>query len=865
MKRFLAMISLVTVCGAMAAQAQVEQVFPLDPPPSAETGTPVDESPTLWFVELTGSPKADGGSASALSTKRQQFRQQAAGAGVLFNERFAYDELFNGLSISVRTSDVPRLKRLDSVAAVYPVEIVTLPETEPGPSPELATAIAQTQADIAQNTLGLSGAGVRVAIMDTGIDVDHPDLGGCFGPGCRIEVGFDFVGDAYNNDSTSPGYNPIPTPDPLPDDCNGHGTHVSGIVGASGAVTGVAPGVTFGAYRVFGCDGSTSADIMVAAMERIGKDGADVLNMSIGSAFQWPQYPTAQAADRLVKKKGVIVVASAGNSGANGLYATSAPALGERVISVASFNNSHLRARAFTISPDNLVIGFLQATASPTAPASGTFPMARTGTAASLNDACNAVAPPAGSLTGKIALIRRGTCSFHEKSRNAELAGAIAVVIYNNVPGIQNITVAGAPPVTIPVVSVSAASGVLIDGRLASGPVDLTWTANIVPEPNVTGNLISGFSSYGLSPTLDIKPDLGAPGGLIFSTIPLELGGYATISGTSMSSPHAAGAVALLLEADPGLNAEQARTILQNTGQPKPWGGNPALGFLDNVHRQGAGMIQIADAALTTARVTPSELALGESEAGPATRTLKVRNDGPVAVTYTLAHVAALATGPNTFTPSFFNAPSTVSFSSPSVTVPAGGSASVDVTISPNAGLADRSLYGGYILLSPPSGNPLRVPFAGFKGDYQGFQVLTPTPNGFPWLAKLVGTSFVNQPAGATYTLVGDDVPFLLVHFDHQMARFDVQIIDDATLQPLHPVFSKAIEEDFLPRNSTSTSFFAFAWDGTRQHNNGNNKTKVVPDGSYRLVIKALKALGDARNPAHWETWTSPVVTLDRP
>jgi minor extracellular serine protease Vpr len=865
MKQFLVVTALVALCGAAAAQAQVEQVFPLDPTPSAETGTPVDESPTLWFVQLKGSPKADGGSASGLSAKRQQFRQEAAGAGVLFNERFVYDDLFNGLSIAVHTSDVPRLKRLDSVEAVYPVETVALPETETDPNPDLASAVIQTQADIAQNTLGLTGTGIRVAIMDTGIDIDHPDLGGCFGPGCRIEIGYDFVGDAFDNATVT-----TPTPDPIPDDCNGHGTHVSGIVGASGAVTGVAPGVTYSAYRVFGCVGSTTADIMVAAMEQIGKDGADVLNMSIGSAFTWPQYPTAQAADRLVQKKGVIVVASGGNNGANGLYATGAPALGEKVISVASFDNTHIRANAFTLSPDNLAIGYFQAAASPTAPTSGTFPMARTGTTATPNDACNAVAPPLGSLNGKIVLIRRGTCGFYEKAFNAQTAGAIGVVIYNNVAGIQNITVAPvpvtAPPITIPVVSVSQADGGVINGRLASGPVSLTWTTQSVSlGANATANRISAFSSYGLSPTLSIKPNLGAPGGFIYSTYPLELGGHATISGTSMSSPHTAGAVALLLQAHPGLSAEEARTRLQNTALPKLWSLNTSLGFLDHVHRQGAGMIQIADAAQTTASVTPSELALGESQLGPATRTLTVQNNGAAAVTFTLSHVAALATGPDTFTLAFFNAPSTVSFSSPSVNVPAGGSATVDVTISPNTGLADRSLYGGYILFSPSSGNPLRVPFAGFKGDYQSIQAITPTVNGFPWLAKQVGTNFVNQPAGATYTLVGTDVPFLIVHFHHQMERFDVQVVDAATLQPVHPVFSNAIEEEFLPRNSTATSFFAFAWDGTRQHNNGNNKTKVVPDGSYRLIITALKALGDENNPAHFETWTSPVVTLDRP
>jgi len=91
-------------------------------------------------------------------------------------------------------------------------------------------------------------------------------------------------------------------------------------------VTGVAPGVTFGAYRVFGCEGSTTDDVMIAAMERILRDRMDVLNMSIGDAFNnWPGAPTAAAASRLVKK-GVVVVASIGNSGANGIFSAGAPA-----------------------------------------------------------------------------------------------------------------------------------------------------------------------------------------------------------------------------------------------------------------------------------------------------------------------------------------------------------------------------------------------------------------------------------------------------------------------------------------------------------------------------------------------------------
>jgi subtilisin family serine protease len=845
--------------------AQVEELFPDNPAPAAGPAAPVDESPTQWFVQLKGSPKAGGGSAAALAQARQEFRDDAAAAGVQVNVRYQFETLFNGLSVSVKPSDLNKLRNLNSVEAIYPVVPMTLPIEEQGPGLDLATAITQTQADIAQNTLGLTGAGVKVGIIDTGVDFDHPDLGGCFGPGCRVEVGYDLVGDAYNNDSTSATFNPVPTPDAIPDDCAGHGSHVAGIVGANGVVKGVAPGVSFGAYRVFGCNGSTSADVMVAALERAYNDGMNVINMSIGSAFQWPQYPTAQASDRLVEN-GVVVVASAGNDGTRGLYASSAPALGSKVISVASHDNIAVRASGFTISPDNKAIGYLQATGAPAAPLSGSFPMARTGTATSTTDACSTL--PAGSLTGKVALIRRGTCSFYIKAKNAEAAGAAAVVLYNNVAGIQSITVAGTPAVVIPVVSVDAASGVLINNRLATGPVTMTWqNGMVVYVPNVaTGNLISSFSSYGMSPDLDIKPDLGAPGGSIYSTFPLELGGYAVLSGTSMSSPHVAGTVALYLQAHPGTPAEEIRGRLQNTAKPQLWSGSPGTGLLDHVYRQGAGMVQIADAVLAPAYVTPGKLPLGESQAGPATRTLTIHNTSAADITYTLSSVPAVSTGPNTFTLSFFTGFASVAFSAPSVTVPAGGVATVDVTITANAGLPDHSLYSGYVVLTPASGQKLRVPYAGFKGDYQSIQVLTSGGNGFPWLAKLTGGSFFNQPGGASYTLQGDDFPFLIIHLDHQARKLNVEVRDAATGQPVHPVFYYMEQDEYLPRNSAATSFFSFVWDGTRLHSNGNkHKVKEVPNGNYVLVVKVLKALGDENNPADWETWTSPVITLARP
>ena len=162
--------------------------------------------------------------------------------------------------------------------------------------------------------------------------------------------------------------------------------------------------------------------------------------MSIGDAFNnWPGSPTAAAADRLVKK-GIVVVASIGNSGTSGLYAAGAPGVGEDVIGVASYENSHVALTTFTVSPGGESIGYANAAAAPPAPTSGSLPLARTGTPTTVGDGCvNAPAP--GSMTGKAVLIRRGAppapavCGFYNKALAAQNAGAAAVILYNNVPG----------------------------------------------------------------------------------------------------------------------------------------------------------------------------------------------------------------------------------------------------------------------------------------------------------------------------------------------------------------------------------------------------------------------------------------------
>ncbi len=861
----------------IAAQGSGELV-PLTPAPLVDNNGMINESTNLYFVELKSPPTADGGKVAKVRAEKAAFRTQAKKAGLVYHERMAFDTLWNGLSVSIDPSQLSKLTRIPGVTAVYPVMTIQIPETEPLSDPDLATALAMTGADIAQSELGYTGAGIRVAVMDTGIDYDHPDLGGCFGPGCRVFTGWDFVGDDFNADPSAADYNPVVAPDNDPDDCNGHGTHVAGIVGASGDVTGVAPDVRFGSYRVFGCTGSTTGDIMIAAMERALADKMHVLNMSIGSAFQtWPQYPTARAADRLISK-GMVVVASIGNSGANGIYSAGAPGVGNNVIGVASFDNTHVALNTFTVTPADLEIGYANATGAPPAPESGSLPLAKSGTPASASDACSTPAETGtspftpGQFDGQAVLIRRGGCTFWDKAKNAQAAGAAAVVLYNNAPGRFSPTVVGATPINIPVVAVSDTEGVAINNAIEAGPQTLNWTDETGLFDNPTGGLISSFSSYGLNAELTVKPDIGAPGGLIRSTYPLEAGGYATISGTSMASPHVAGAVALMLEAHPGIKATAVRDILQNSADPVVWWGNPVLGFLDNVHRQGAGMLDIDDAILATTAITPGKLSLGESEAGPSTKTLTIKNSGSTAVTYNLTHVGALATGPNTFTPSFFGSFASVSFSASSVTVPAGGTKTVNVTITAPATLADKGVYGGYIVFTPDggAGQTFSVPYAGFKGDYQSIQVLTPTAAGFPLVGRAVSCIRVvdGECIGGSYSLPDPDYvfdmtsvfeqPSFLVHFEHQARRMRFQVYDANTGK----LWNRFGETAFLPRNSTATGFFAFTWDGTTTN---GSKTFTVPDGEYVVTLQVLKALGNDRNPAHWESWTSQTVIIDRP
>lgn len=806
----------------------------------------------LWLVELEAQPLAMGGFRAELAEQHRRLLVALERDAVEHEVRQEYSRLFNGFSLRASADELERLRRAPGVKAVYPVLTVEAdvpPEPEPTPpplggatQPELFTALTQTGADVAQNTLGLTGAGVRVAIVDTGTDFTNPDLGGCFGPTCRVSFGWDFVGDAFDGD------NPLtqPQPDATPNDCRGHGTHVSGIIMANGRVKGVAPGVQFGSYRVFGCGGATTNDLLIAAIERAVADGARVVNISLGNPFSWPQFPTASAASA-ARALGVIVTSSQGNNGSGGLYGTSAPGSGDDVLAAGSVENTASALAAFTVSPDNLRVAYEPSDTAPAAPLTGTFPLAAMPPANPLG--CNPLT--AGSLTGQVALIPRGTCSYAVKAQNAQAAGAVAVVVSNNVAGLLQMQVTG---VMVPTVMISQADGATLTTRLGMGAVSLTWGSS-VQTPRANGGQVSPTSSWGPTAELGFKPDVVTPGGGIFSTWRTNAGSWATISGTSMAAAHLAGLTALLLQAQPTLTPAELADVLRNTAAPVT---APSSMNLESTLRQGAGLVRITAAAQTVARVFPSKLALGESQGVTSfVRTLTLTNRGASDLVFTPSHAPALSVIGDAYAPTSTAAgQASVTFSAPTVTVPAGGPATVTVTITPNAMLPARGFFSGFLVFTAGT-TVLRVPYLGLSGDYQSTTVVH-APDAGPYLSRGPGPAFTPLPDGGVFTLSGTDTPTVVVHLDHFSRTFDLEAVDAVTGKPWGSFFSMS----YVGKDYTASAWQRVQWDGVTTFDKAR---RLLPNGAYRIKLTVLKPLGDAGTPSDVETWLSPPVTLNHP
>jgi minor extracellular serine protease Vpr len=398
-----------------------------------------------------------------------------------------------------------------------------------------------------------------------------------------------------------------------------HGTHVAGTVGGCVSIvlgqtwSGVAPGASLHNYNVFPAlgvgyaafGGSAFSHDIAQALEDAVADGMHVVNMSLGGTQQGPNDFLQEATDATVDA-GVVVVTSAGNSGP-GDSTVGSPASAEKAISVAASTNSQILGITVTVD------------AQPYVAATGNFGPAMETTAdlADWADAAGgdtlACAPlAAGTFSGEIVLIERGVCTFTTKVRNAENAGAAGVLMYNNVAGPPSAVVHdGTDPFpAIPAVMVSAADGAdLVASLPATATLPAGSTATLINDPGFA-NVIAGFSSRGPTPhAARLKPDVTAPGVNILSSV--FNNGLGFNSGTSMSSPHIAGAAAALLALHPDWSPADVKSAIVNTADPTAITDH-VTGTVDpGVLTRGAGLADLGAAAVTPVTLDPAMIGFG--------------------------------------------------------------------------------------------------------------------------------------------------------------------------------------------------------------------------------------------------------------
>lgn len=649
-------------------------------------GDPGDPTEYAFFVRLDG-PSAVGAlgpgqtvdSASGkavtarrlaeLSTRHKAFRPQleAYGATVIGDFR----KVVNAFQIMTTAAKAQRIATLPGVVAV---------ERSPVYYPSLSTGLAAVQAPLAWDNGGgtpFTGQGVRLGIIDSGVDYLHADFGGSGDPAdytsndsdilepgtfpnLRVVGGFDFAGDAYNANN-----NPSPDPDPL--DCrNGsaaqHGTHVAGIAGGNGVLLngtaftgpynasfepsqfmvapGVAPEAELYALKVFGCSGGTT--LLLQAFEwavdpdddNNFSDRLDVVNLSLGSTFALSTGSSSDIAARNLHQAGTVLVAAAGNDG-DTTFAHGSPASLPQVLSVGA-SVAVAAAELQVSAPVSVAGSYAGVEGSFTAPLSSA---GITGDIVAVEPAngCSTITNAA-AVAGNIAFIQRGSCAFLQKFAEAEAAGATAVIMVNNEPGVFQM--GGDGNSSLPGLMISQADGATLSGALAQETV--TGTLLLPPFTPSDEAFAGSLSSRGPS-VVDgaIKPDISAPGVSVVSANGGTGTGGVANTGTSMASPFVAGAAAVVRQAFPGLGPAEVKALMMSKNQSlrSPDGDVMPIAY------QGSGRLALAEVLGQTAFLTSVDdadavsLSFGHIESLETvteTRTINLVNLAPDAVTYDL-------------------------------------------------------------------------------------------------------------------------------------------------------------------------------------------------------------------------------------
>jgi minor extracellular serine protease Vpr len=594
----------------------------------------------------------------------------------------------------------------EKVAALPGVKRVRKPQTY---KPQLDHAVPIHKVPQAWNQIGAdkAGLGVKIAIIDSGIDITHP---GMQDSTLQVPGGFPKV----NADSDTAFTNSkvivarsyanlfsVAEDDNSARDVVGHGTATAMAAagalnsGPLGPIQGVAPRAFLGSYKVLGSKGSGTSDVILKAIDDAVKDGMDVISASISSSIAAPRLEDDLEADAFerVASTGVLMINSAGNKGDPNTIGS--PATAPSVIAVGASFNDRTFFPASIVVADGAPVGAVTGNG-PAPDSSISGPLFDVSTLDLDGEAC--LPYPTGSMTGKIAFIIRspasGGCSFETKLNDVQGAGAIAGLIYTRADRPLSSMNVGAA--TLPALMISNADGVAIKKQLAGGAVTTRMDFKISSVP-ADSDAVADFSSKGPNVDNSIKPDLVAVGTDFYtateSTVSTgELyspGGYVITDGTSFAAPLVAGAAALLKGARPGLTAAQYRSLLINTAAP----------ITSRVQESGAGLMDVSAAVKSTFAIAPTSVSLGAGGTNPnLSKSLSISNLGTAAESYSLtvaprtAGTTAPALGSNT------------------LTIQPGQSASVPLTFT-GSGLAPGQYEGFIKIRGTVSGIEERVPY----------------------------------------------------------------------------------------------------------------------------------------------------------
>ncbi|KAM0791589.1 hypothetical protein ACM66B_006032 [Microbotryomycetes sp. NB124-2] len=624
-------------------------------------------------------------------------------------------------------------------------------------------------------TSGYLGEGVKIAVIDEGVDYTNPILGGCFGPNCQISFGYDFVGDNY--DGTN---DPQPDNDPFAD-CRDHGTLVQGTIAALPnpyGFTGAAPRATHGHYRITSCSGVTTEDSFIAALMRAVADNADVINLSYEGVTSWTDGSATQVLiDKLVAQ-GKHITLSTGNDGLEGLYFSEGPASTKNGMSLAANEQKYLPTYQLNVRGQAPVAYMAPKPLSTILPANATYQLYFTSTNPNQSgDACTAL--PAGTnLANKVVVVQRGGCQFPVKYRNIANAGGRVVLVYNSagITALPFINVAGT--------GLTAGAALTRDAGLqllSYYNADQTTTVSFPSGPLVPasdnaitgvvdkyfGGIVSDYSSYGPTADMYVQPSFTAPGTNVLTTTTMANGGVAITRGTSFSAPLAAGAVAVVLAArrNENLSPLQMRAILAHTSTRIPIAlGSPTT---DSVIHAGAGQLNVIRAIQQKSIIQPFMFQLNDSAFIQTSQTLTItnRNRSPMKYSFSVASAAGIstyansaqqdinpATVPANAEPVYNDAasqPAQVTLPRGEVNINPGGSRTVTIQFqAPQLGAADINqfpIYSGFINVQgrPTNGRgdteSYAVPYFGQAARMFDMPVLDTTgdlglPN-FPFMA----------------------------------------------------------------------------------------------------------------------------------